>query len=93
LKPVYAVFPPFGIVKLATVRSEALASSRDRCSNTYLPLVVVSLIAVVLAELTRPLTRKATIATIRMQATVSATVISTRVIPCGGLFGGEPSSR
>jgi sensor domain CHASE-containing protein len=65
--------------------SEALAISLDMCSNTYLPLAVVSLIEVVLAVLTIPLTRNATTATIRMQATPSATIISTNVNPNGTL--------
>jgi hypothetical protein len=52
------------------------------CSNTYLPLTVVSSMAVVLVVLTTPFTRNATTATIRMHATVSATAISTSVIPC-----------
>ena len=69
-------------MKLLCSRSWALAISRDMCSNTYLPLTVVSSMAVVLVVLTTPFTRKATTATIRMQATVSATAISTSVIPC-----------
>ena len=73
-----------GVVKLDEVRSAARASSRDMCSNTYLPFVVVSSIAVVFVVLTTPLTRNATTATMRMQATPSATTISTIVIPFGG---------
>jgi len=75
-----------GVVKFVRYRSADLAISLDMCSKTYLPLVVVSLIAEVLVVLTTPFTRKATTATIRRHATVSATIISTRVIPCGGLF-------
>ncbi len=45
----------------------------------YRPLVDVSLMAVVFVVLTTPLTRNATIATIRMQATVRVTIISTSV--------------
>jgi hypothetical protein len=92
LKPVNAVLPPFGVVKLVDVRSVARASSRDKCSNTYRPLVVVSSIDVVLVVLTRPFTRKATTATIRMQATVRATAISTKVIPCAGFLMRTTSS-
>jgi len=80
-------------VKLVLYKSSALASSLDMCSNTYLPLVVVSLIEVVLAVLTMPLTRKDTTATIRMHATASATAISTRVIPRAGLSWKTRPSR
>ncbi len=75
----------FGVMKLAFVMSEALAISLDMCSNTYLPLDVVSLMDVVLIELTNPLTRKPTTAIIRMQATPSVTIISTNVNPNGNL--------
>jgi hypothetical protein len=92
LKPVYALLP-FGFVKLVLWRSAALANSRDRCSNTYLPLVVVSAMAVVFVVLTTPLTRKATTATIRMQATPSATTISSRVNPGLGCPTGIGSLR
>jgi hypothetical protein len=77
---------PLGVVKLFMYRSADLDISFDRCSKTYRPLAVVSLIADVLVVLTTPLTRKATTATMSRQATPSATVISTRVIPCGGFF-------
>jgi hypothetical protein len=63
--------------------SVARAISRDRCSKTYLPLAVLSLIAVVFVVLTTPFTRNATTATIRMHATPSVTTISTIVNPTG----------
>jgi len=68
------------------VKSAARANSRDMCSKTYLPLTVVSLIVAVFVVLTTPLTRKVATATIRTQATLSATAISTRVIPLDFLF-------
>jgi hypothetical protein len=46
----------------------------------------VSLIWVVLVALATPLTRKATIATMSMQATVRVTTISTSVKPTRGGF-------
>jgi len=49
--------------------------------------VVASLIDVVFVVLTTPCTRKATTATMRMQATPSATTISTMVNPTGAAFG------
>jgi hypothetical protein len=69
-----------------------LAISLDRCSNTYLPLTVVSLIEEVLAVLTTPFTRKATTATIRRHATPSPTTISTIVNPTGGFLCRSASS-
>jgi len=72
--------------KFVRYRSAARDISPDICSKTYLPLAVVSLIAEVLLVLTTPFTRKATTATIRKHATVSATIISTSVIPCGSLL-------
>ena len=63
------------------------------CSNTYLPLTVVSLIVVVLVVLTTPLTRNVATATMRTHATARATAISTRVIPPAGFFRRLRSSR
>jgi hypothetical protein len=81
-------------MKFGGARSDALASSLDRCSNTYRPLVVVSLIAAVFVDETSPLIRKATTATMRMQATPSVTMVSTSVNPISGplrpgIFGAE----
>ena len=81
----------FGVVKLVSDRSADFAISLDRCSKMYRPLVVVSLIAVVLVELTRPFTRKATTATISRHATPSPTTISTIVKPTGGFPWRFPS--
>jgi hypothetical protein len=61
------------------VRSLARDISFERCSKTYRPLAVLSLIAVVFVVLTTPFTRKATTAIIRMHATSSVTIISTIV--------------
>jgi hypothetical protein len=49
--------------------------------------------AVVFIVLMTPLTRKPTTATIRMQATVSVTRISTSVIPVLRLTGRDPPRR
>jgi hypothetical protein len=73
-------------VKFERDRSADLATSFDRCSKMCLPLVVVSLIAEVLVELTTPFTRKATMATMRRHATPSATIISTMENPKGSLL-------
>jgi hypothetical protein len=97
VNPPKAVLDPFGDVKLGIVRSAARAISLDMCSNTYLPFVVESLIAVVFVALTMPFTRNATTATIRMHATPSVTTISTivkpglspRSAPSRFLFGSE----
>ncbi len=89
-------------MKFGGARSEALANSLDKCSKTYRPLVVVSFIAAVFVEVTSPLIRNATTATIRMQATPSVTMVSTSVNPIRGplrpgTFGvelmGSPSGR
>ncbi len=85
------VYCGFGPEKLESERSVERFISRDRCSNTYRPFLVVSLIAVVFAVLTMPFTRNATIATIRMQATPSVTTVSTMVKPTwGGFLRGPP---
>jgi hypothetical protein len=83
----------FGVAKLVICRSADLAISPDRCSNTYLPLVVVSLIVVVFVVLTTPFTRNATTPTISRQATPSPTTISTIVNPKGSFRRRTPPPR
>ncbi len=73
-------------MKLGRLRSADFSISFDKCSNTYRPLIELSLIAVVFVALTIPFTRKATTATMRMQATPSVTIVSTSVNPTGPPF-------
>jgi hypothetical protein len=72
-------------------RSAERAISLERCSNTYRPLVVVSLMDVVFVVLTTPFTRNATTATMSMHATPSVTTISTSVNATLGGFCRSPS--
>jgi hypothetical protein len=91
-KPPYAVgfAMLFGVVKLGTDRSAERAISLEMCSKTYRPFVVVSLMAVVFAVLTIPLTKNATTATIRMHATPRVTTNSTIVKPTGMMLRRAP---
>jgi hypothetical protein len=68
-----------------------MAISLVMCSNTYRPLVVASLMAVVLVVLTSPFTRNATTAISSMQATPRVTTVSTSVKPTGAPFRAPPS--